>query len=93
MVLSFAASPPVAERLGRRWMAFENNQAYLAASAFRFLEFVDDSTIKSVYEKLGASAASGIALPQGAAQAYLCEPESRYVVAAGKRRSRAAPRP
>ena len=43
----------VAEELGRKWMAFEEESAYLAASAFRFLgnsQNPDDAL--SLYEYL-----------------------------------------
>lgn len=41
-----------AERLERKWIAFEINRGYLAASAFRFLGKADEKTINSVYEEL-----------------------------------------
>jgi DNA modification methylase len=42
----------VAERLERRWIAFEIEQEYLATSAFRFLDQVDDKSVKALYSKL-----------------------------------------
>jgi len=42
----------VAEKLGRRWIAFEIEQAYLAASAFRFLKFVDEKLVTHIYQIL-----------------------------------------
>ena len=38
------------EKLGRRWMTFELNRDYVAASAFRFIEDVEIS--KEIYERL-----------------------------------------
>ena len=42
----------VAEALGRKWIAFEINRLYLAASAFRFLEADQEDIVKSLYSKL-----------------------------------------
>ncbi|MEM4290496.1 MAG: site-specific DNA-methyltransferase [Nitrososphaerota archaeon] len=42
----------VAERLGRRWIAFEIEQAYLAASAFRFLKSIDEKLVIHIYKRL-----------------------------------------
>jgi len=42
-----------AEKLRRRWLAFELDQGYLAASAFRFLgDLRNELAIKELYEKL-----------------------------------------
>jgi site-specific DNA-methyltransferase (cytosine-N4-specific) len=53
----------VAEALGRRWMAFEIDQLYLAASAFRFVHTPRKDIVKPLYEKLIAKGASGIVIP------------------------------
>lgn len=42
----------VAETLGRRWLAFEINRQYLAASIFRFLSKTDESSIIALYNDL-----------------------------------------
>jgi DNA modification methylase len=43
----------VAEMQGRRWVSFEENINYVAASSFRFLpKESDDSTIREIYEKI-----------------------------------------
>jgi DNA modification methylase len=42
----------VAEKLGRRWIAFERERRYLAASAFRFMEDQDEKTIMDTFECL-----------------------------------------
>lgn len=63
----------VAERLGRRWIAFEIEQTYLAASAFRFLQQIDETTIRTTYELLMQQGACQIRLPQTAYQPILFE--------------------
>ena len=46
----------VAERLNRRWLAFELDREYLAASAFRFSEgFADDSDFTSIHAEILAN--------------------------------------
>jgi DNA modification methylase len=70
----------VAERLGRRWMAFEISQEYLAASAFRFLGDVSDGAVISLHERLTSPGASMMPLPQEPLQQYLCEPTAEYIV-------------
>ena len=63
-----------AESLGRKWMAFELKQAYLAASAFRFLDGADDHTVKSLYEQLiGDESKVSIRLPEQDAVQMLFE--------------------
>lgn len=53
-----------AESLGRKWIAFELKQTYLAASAFRFLDDIDEHTMKSLYEQLSTNESNtGIRLP------------------------------
>lgn len=58
----------VAEVLQRKWIAFEIDQSYLAASAFRFLDKVDEETVKSTYGKLIAEGAKRLIIPQLAVQ-------------------------
>jgi len=41
-----------AESLGRKWLAFELEQEYLASSAFRFLRTEDETRVRSVHEEL-----------------------------------------
>lgn len=41
-----------AEELGRKWLAFELGQEYLAASVFRFLEEDASLDVRAIYEKL-----------------------------------------
>jgi site-specific DNA-methyltransferase (cytosine-N4-specific) len=59
-----------AEKLGRRWLAFEKDREYLAASAFRFME-------NSTEEKLAARwyelIASGEPVPVEDSQMRFCE--------------------
>ena len=53
----------VAERLRRKWFAFEKDDSYLAASVFRFLE--DNPTeAKAVYSKLCNKAGKTFRVPQ-----------------------------
>ena len=68
----------VAEALGRRWIACEIEPSYLAASAFRFLNEVQEAIVKSLYSKLIAEGAKRIAIPQGAMQQYLLEEKGEY---------------
>ena len=53
-----------AESLGRRWIAFEVDQAYLAASAFRFFNKIDESIVKMIYEKLNSGKTIEITIPK-----------------------------
>ena len=68
----------VAEALGRRWIAFEIDQFYLAASAFRFLNAAQEDIVKSLYSKLIAEDARRITVPQRIMQQYLLEETSEY---------------
>lgn len=54
----------VAESSSRRWMAFEKQQDYLVASAFRFLNDISESEMKAIYEQLRGKEASNVRLPQ-----------------------------
>ena len=42
----------VAERMNRRWLSFEVNRQYVAASAFRFLEKGNDQVAHRVYSDI-----------------------------------------
>lgn len=68
----------VAEALGRRWIAFEIDQFYLAASAFRFLNAAQEDIVKSLYSKLITEGARRITVPQRIMQQYLLEETSEY---------------
>ncbi|MCS6783110.1 MAG: site-specific DNA-methyltransferase [Gloeomargarita sp. SKYG98] len=54
----------VAETLQRKWMAFEINQPYLAASAFRFLNDPQKDFVKFLYSKLIGDSARQVRVPQ-----------------------------
>jgi site-specific DNA-methyltransferase (cytosine-N4-specific) len=41
-----------AERAGRRWIAFESNSHYLAASVFRFVEHLPEEEVVAIHERL-----------------------------------------
>ncbi len=58
------ATGAAAESLGRRWIAFEIEQSYLAASAFRFVSGVDEDRVKSLYNKIASGGARDIVIPQ-----------------------------
>jgi len=67
-----------AEQLGRRWLAFELEQEYLATSAFRLLSEVDENLVRSLYDRLCVEGASGIEIPQ-VLQVRLLDEETEYV--------------
>jgi DNA modification methylase len=67
----------VAETLGRRWVAFEIEQSYLAGSAFRFLDVSDEATVRAVYHQLMDKGARGLRLPPGIMQGCLFENDGR----------------
>lgn len=70
-----------AESLGRKWIAFELKQRYLATSAFRFLSQADEETVKSLYHRLCVEGAGDIAIPQSL-QERLFEEGAEYTVRA-----------
>lgn len=43
-----------AEKLGRRWLAFDSDAEYVAASAFRFLEDRNELEVKAVFDSIKA---------------------------------------
>lgn len=43
-----------AESLNRRWIAFEVDQTYFAASSFRFLNEIDENIARMLYEKISS---------------------------------------
>lgn len=53
-----------AESLGRKWLAFELRQDYLAASVFRFLEQHSPAEIKAIYRRLSVEEPSGLKVRQ-----------------------------
>lgn len=53
-----------AEKAGRRWLAFEIDQPYLATSVFRFLDDASDEGTLRLYKKLRGERPSGIRVPQ-----------------------------
>ncbi len=70
MVLDFFAGSNTtggaAEEAGRKWMAFEQDRSYLAASAFRFLDKeMGEGAVKTLYDKLMTHSET-ICLPQTA---------------------------
>jgi DNA modification methylase len=67
-----------AERLGRRWIGFELEQKYLAASAFRFLTETDEGLVESTYDGLCTEGATNIVIPQ-VLQTRLLDKREEYV--------------
>ena len=61
----------VAERLGRRWLAFELSKEYLATSAFRFLSESSTQTAAALYGRLVSTTAKRLVIPQPAVQSSL----------------------
>jgi len=67
-----------AESLNRRWIAFEIDRTYLAASAFRFLSEIDEDAVKVLYEKLTSEkVAETITIPK-VTQLRLMEEREEY---------------
>lgn len=52
----------VAEKLGRKWLAFEKEQKYLATSAFRFLTEKEENRANTLYTEITATNAKDIQL-------------------------------
>jgi len=67
-----------AEQLGRRWIAFELEQKYLATSAFRFLPEADEHLVRSLYDRLCVEGAADIVIPQ-VLQERLLDERAEYV--------------
>lgn len=67
-----------AEQLGRRWIAFELEQKYLATSAFRFLPEADKHLVRSLYDRLCVEGAADIVIPQ-VLQERLLDERAEYV--------------
>ncbi|MBU4489391.1 MAG: site-specific DNA-methyltransferase [Actinobacteria bacterium] len=64
----------VAEELGRKWLAFELERKYLAASALRFLgEKADENEVTSLFKNLVTGNIIGVEVPQPPAQDFLFE--------------------
>ncbi|MBI5155553.1 site-specific DNA-methyltransferase [Candidatus Poribacteria bacterium] len=80
LVLDFFAGSnttgSVAERLGRRWLAFESSQEYLATSVFRFCKS-DDSAL-NLRADLAANRPAGINVRDFEEQLLLFERPARY---------------
>ncbi len=54
-----------AEALGRKWIAFEIEQRYLAASAFRFLPDTEEDSARDIYSRLCENPGARVSVPQG----------------------------
>ncbi len=53
-----------AEDNGRRWIAFEENREYLAASAFRFIESFDEKELIAIYNQILGDRTISIKIPR-----------------------------
>jgi len=67
-----------AESLGRKWIAFEIEQLYLATSAFRFIDRVDEVAVKTLYRNLITEGVKGIIIPQRSTQRFHFEETVEY---------------
>ena len=65
--------------MGRRWIAFELEQKYLAASAFRFLPEANEGLVESIYDRLCVEGATDIMIPQ-VLQERLLDEREEYVI-------------
>ncbi len=69
-----------AESLGRKWIAFEIERNYLAASAFRFLDNVDETLVRSLYAKLSTPSVASMIIPQIILQPHLLDEKEQYIL-------------
>ena len=67
----------VAEKLGRRWLAFEKEQKYLAASTFRFLPGEQENTAKTLFNNLITQNAKNLKIST-TSQMMLFETQNEY---------------
>ena len=68
----------VAERLGRQWIALDEELKYLAASSFRFLTNEHEKIVQDFYKQLlNTSENSGLSIPV-ASQLHLFESKKEY---------------
>ena len=70
----------VAEKLCRKWIAFEIDRTYLATSVFRFLNKIDENIVRDLYKKLSSLEISEpITIPQ-VVQLRIIEDREKYEV-------------
>lgn len=74
----------VAERLERKWLAFEQERKYLAASVFRFLSEKQEKAIKPIYEEISKKNIDQIQM-RGTSQLQLLETKAKYKTRAKSR--------
>ncbi len=67
----------VAERLGRRWLAFEQERKYLAASVFRFLSEKQAKIAKPIFEEISIKNIGEMKL-EDSVQLQLLEDKANY---------------
>lgn len=68
-----------AEKLGRRWIAFEKDRAYLAASAFRFVDELEAEELVTLWKSLNSTALP-VFIQNQQKEFILAERTARYVV-------------
>lgn len=68
-----------AEQLGRRWLTFESDHQYLAASAFRFLDYDPSDNISEHYQHLLSKTNLQADIEEFRKQLTLFEPPAHYV--------------
>lgn len=70
----------VAERLGRQWIALDNELKYLAASSFRFLSSEHENIVQNFYKQLlDMSENNSLSIPV-ASQLHLFENKKEYKI-------------
>lgn len=67
-----------AERLARKWMAFELEQSYLAASIFRFVDSIDEDFARFIFSEVSVDGAKDFHIPQVFSQDRLLEARTDY---------------
>jgi DNA modification methylase len=67
-----------AEKLGRRWLAFEKDRTYLAASAFRFVDELDAEELATLWSRLQSNELP-VAVNRQQREMVLAETGPRYM--------------
>jgi len=73
----------VAERLGRRWISFDRERSYLAASAFRFVEDMTEPALRQTWELL-MTPNGPVELSRRQAELFVREKMSEYRIKRGR---------
>ncbi len=67
----------VAEKLGRKWLAFEQEKKYLAASIFRFVAGDQEKKVKSMFDEIILQNSDALRL-ESVSQLQLLENGGKY---------------